>query len=144
MVGTQVTFQYRMTCSRATATCVVIRRHVAGSEAYRIEIPAGARAEVLVTARKSRSAPRTYLELVNDAARTFLVQYEGDGAHDRAAAAARRLNAFLEGQGSPVLEELEGKGRPSWALIVAVLAFAAAVLAVMAASRSRPTAGAKG
>ncbi|HET9454643.1 MAG TPA: hypothetical protein VFO66_10205 [Gemmatimonadaceae bacterium] len=137
MVGTQVTFQYRMTCSRGTANCALTRSHLAGSETYGIGIPPGARAEVRVTARKSRSAPRTHLELVNDAERTFLIQYEGDGAHDRAAAAATRLNAFLEGQGNPVLEELEGEGRPSWALIAAIFVFAAAIFAVAAASRQR-------
>lgn len=122
MVAAQVTTQYRMTCDRVAAACTLTRRHLVGSETYQVRIPSGALAVARVTPRKSRSAPSTFLEFVNGAERTFLIEYEWNGAGGRASAAATRLNAFLGGEAGPVIEEVEGSDWPAWGLLTFLLA----------------------
>jgi hypothetical protein len=46
------------------------------------------------------------------------MEYEGGNAGARANAAAARLNAFLDGEGRPVLEEVEGSARAAWVLLI--------------------------
>ena len=137
IVSAQVTTQYRMTCERAAARCSVRRRHFVGSETYQIPIPADARAVVRVTPRKSRSAPRTYLEFVNASERTFLIEYERSGAGVRASAAATRLNAFLAGEAGAVIEEVEGSDWPAWGLLTFVVALAVGSLVAWRSRHSR-------
>jgi hypothetical protein len=125
-----------MRCDRAAATCTLTRRHLLGSETYRVRIPPDARAVVRVTPRKSRSAPSTFLELVNASERTFLIEYEWSGAGAHATAAATRLNAFLAGEGGPVIEEVEGSTWPAWALLTFLVAVGVGSMVAWRASRS--------
>lgn len=138
MVAAQVTTQYRLTCDRAAATCTLTRRHLVGSETYQVRIPPEARAVVRVTPRKNRSAPRTFLELVNASERTFLIEYEWSGAEAHASAAATRLNAFLAGEAGPVIEEVEGSDWPTYALLAFLVALG---VGSMVAWRSRRSSG---
>jgi hypothetical protein len=137
MVAARVTTQYRMTCDRPAARCSVTRRHLVGSETYQVRIPADARAVVRVTPRKSRSTPRTFLELVNGSGRTFLIEYEWSGAGARASAAAARLNAFLEGKAGVVSEEVEGSGWPAWGILTFVVALAVGSMLAWRSRRSQ-------
>ena len=122
---TQVVTQYRMVCDRTAAVCALTRHHLTGGEeTYRVPFGAGARAEVQVTPWRTKAPSRTYLELVVAEERTFLIEYGGDRAGDRASGAATRLNAFLGGEGGAVLEEVEGSARSTWA----TLAFVGAVI----------------
>jgi len=137
MVSAGVTTQYRMTCDRAAAACTLTRRHLVGSETYRVRIPSGARAAVRVTPRKNRSAPRTFLEFVDASERIFLIEYEWNDAGRRASAAAARLNAFLAGDAGPVIEEVEGSTGPAWGLLTFLLALGVGSMVAWRARRSR-------
>jgi hypothetical protein len=137
MVAAKVTTQYRMTCDRAAAACTLTRRHLVGSETYQVRIPIDARAVVRVTPRKSRSAPRTFLEFVNASERTFLIEYEWSGAGAHASVAARRLNAFLAGEAGTVIEEVEGSDWPARGLLTLLVALGVGSVVAWRSRRSR-------
>jgi hypothetical protein len=136
MVAAQVTTQYRLTCNRAAATCTLTRRHLVGSETYQVRIPPDGRAVVRVIPRKSRSAPRTFLEFVNASERTFLIEYEWSEAGAHASAAARRLNAFLAGEGGTVIEEVEGSDWPAWGLVTFLVTLGGGSMVAWRSNRS--------
>ncbi len=117
LVTAKVVVEYVLTCERGAMRCAVTRAHLVGSERFEFRIPADARAEVRVTPRKNRAAPRTFLELVNPTGRRFLIEYEWGDAEGRAASAAARLNAFLTGEGGEVIREVEGSRGPVWGIL---------------------------
>lgn len=136
VIAAHVTIEYRLTCARAAGSCTLTRRHLAGSETYEVRIPPGARAVVRVIPRKRRSAPRTFLELVNASERTFLIEYEWNGSEVRATAAAARLNAFLSGEAGTRIEEVEGSDWPAWGLLIFLVVAGVGSMVAWRSSRS--------
>jgi len=131
-----VAARYRLTCTRAASACVVVRERLGGDLTYRVAVSPEARA-VVTTTRPRRGTPRVFLEVVTGGERTFLVEYQGRAAHERASAAAARLNALLAGTGAPVVEEAVGSPGVAWGLVGIVLALLTGISLGYRAVRAR-------